>query len=435
MKSWKKYAILFVFSVLLLQLIPSVNAIGLTGALIRNYTADPGDVVEDSFIVRNTEADPRNVVIKVEDFIIDPQDPSKRTYDVDSPYGMKSWIEFTNETTQLSNPEEKIEIKYKINIPTDVEPGTYMTSFNLTSTDPNNPEVGVAVAAKILGNIYLTVNGDFEENMEVSNFTLDDEKFKNGEIVFNLDLKNNGNVSTIGSGNIKIYDSKGEQIKGVYAIVSNFDGQEVVTERKDELIINPNLAPILPGAPGIYRTPWTHRTVKEGEYIAKLEFFYGKDNKNIEKELKFEISQNFAILDLNSENLFSSSLPVNFKAKLANTGNINLSPKGYFEIRNIFGSQKERTDIGDLTILGGQELELSTLKWNSGFALGLYSANLIFDVNGQKFEKSTMFWVINWWQALIVIVILSIVVFIIYKGVKGYYKMKKKLEKIKDKKE
>ncbi|MBU1446665.1 hypothetical protein KKD70_05385 [Patescibacteria group bacterium] len=379
----------------------------------------------------NDKAEPAILAIQLEDFTINPADQNKRTYGVDSPNGLKDWFEFVDEPEQLLDPQESIAIKYKINIPQDAQAGTYMTSFNLTAKDPvKTAGSGVAVASRILGNAYLTVSGEIDEQFDIVNFKLDEEKLKNGEIVFNTEGKNNGNAFIVGMGTITIFDSTGKQVKGIRAVTQDFDGQMLVAERFDELLVNNGAVPILPNTTGTYRTAWTHRQVAEGAYTAKLKLFYGQENKQISKDFNFEITENFAILNLQSEKFFNASLPVDFEAKIANTGNVALSPKGYFEVKSIFGTQKHRIDIESLSLLGGQEVELNDLKWESGLALGLYSANLHLDVNGQVFEKSSMFWVLTWWQGLIILIVLVLLIAGLYKGIHGYRAMKKRLNEM-----
>ncbi len=92
------------------------------------------------------------------------------------------------------------------------------------------------------------------------------------------------------------------------------------------------------------------------------------------------------------------SLPVEFTAKIANTGNVHWQPQGQVEIMNVFGRKVASIPFNNVTD-GGNILPQSArefgITWDKGFAFGPYTAKLYF-VYG-KSNKTEMggvkFWV------------------------------------------
>lgn len=400
----------------------------------------PGDTVNGTIIVGNTINEPQNLIITIKDFIIDPETGQTHYQDdsIDVPRGLKNWISF-EETSHAVEANEGYEFNYSINIPEDAVPGGYSTAIIARSSEDSiDPESsGVGMVAGAVGKITLTVKGDFTEEIMVENFEVSEPDFLKGNIVFLTTIKNLGDANTAPTGEITIYDENGDQVEGVYAVMREAYGQLVEAERGDEIPFNPTLNTVLPEQTKVFKTSWENRKIDTGNYTAKLELYYGKDAEVQELSTDFNIVENYNIAEFNVEKYFQGNLPVNFNAKVQNTGSVKLEPTGYLEINNIFGSQKKRVDFTneELEISGGESKSIDNLVWDNGFAMGFYSATLAIDVGGKTFTKTVSFWVLSWWQIIIAVLVLILIIFGVYKGVTGYVKMKKKLKNLEKKEE
>ncbi|MBN1494186.1 hypothetical protein JW911_00415 [Candidatus Peregrinibacteria bacterium] len=394
----------------------------------------PGDTYEGNVYIENKDAEPKIGVITQNDLFFN--ESNSLDYSTEPLLkGLLNWTTFSDLTEKKIESGERYQANYVVKIPQDADPGTYSTGFLLSSKsieEATQTGSGVAVGGRILSQLYLTVEGEFNENLELVNFGINEENFLNGEIVFDLTIKNTGDVILQPYGNITIYDEKDQQIKEVYAVTKQFENEEVVTDRKDEIPVGGSGVTLAPGATSKIATPWTHRKVELGTYKAKIVVYYGEGKKELIAETKVTLKENFSISEFKSESSYNSSLPVKFSAKLLNIGTLPVTPKGYFAVTNIFGSQKIRTDFTpeELNMKGGEEKVLNNIIWDNGFALGIYTASLHLDVNGKIFDKSFIFWVISWWQIAIIIVVIAVLTFLIYKGITMYRKMKKKIKEI-----
>ncbi len=399
------------------------------------FTANPGDIIEGVVSGGNTEDMPMTVNIGAFNTFLN--DAGARQFvKEDRPRGMYDWITF-DQTSGLADPGEFVEFKYTITVPENVAPGTYDAALLVTTSSLNDSDdsEGVGLSVRAASLIYVTIEGDSNESMSLQSFELNNGKFLQGEIVFELTLKNEGDVGIIPQGNIEIFDEKGNKVNEIYPIIKSFEGQEIITGRQNEIPFNLNQKMLPPDETRTYSAQWEKIIAPKGKYTAEATVYYGEDDKKLKAEIPFEIVENLKISQFEAEKPWNSALPVNFLIKLQNTGNQTINPTGYVTINNIFGSQKKRIDLedADLVLLPGIEATLNGTVWDEGFALGLYTANIHLSYADVDYTMSSSFWVLTWWQAVIVIVVLVLLVFVVYKGIKGYAKMKGKLEKLEHK--
>lgn len=414
-----------------------VSAVGMDPSKF-NYSVKPGDVIEDTVYVVNSEKEPYFMALEINNVYTDNQTNQQVFTEDDVPRGLRKWITLKEEpiSSKAVDPDEKIGFDYTIKVPADAEPGTYSTLF-LGSTaykageEPDAGGVGVASRSGIY--VILTVEGNYEENLSIESFEINQTQLSKGNVDFNVKIENTGTVQIVPVGEITIYDEKNNQLKGIYAITENFEDLEVVKERKDIIPFNENLKSILPDDSYIFNVRWENRNVDAGKYKAKIVLYYGENNEKLETETDyFEILENFVLGPLVVDSSNKSSLPVSFSAELMNNGTVAVDPTGYFQITNILGAEKLRVELTpeELKVDGGEQKTLNNLIWDDGFALGLYTAKIQLDVGGKIYTQSAAFWIIAWWQALIVIVILLVIIFALYKGIHGYTVMKKKVSKL-----
>ncbi len=396
----------------------------------KNYEVAPGEVIEDTIKITNTEAYPAITKITVLDLIPDPASKNIQYVDVPQPRGLLNWITIPV-TEKLLEPSESYAFEYTINVPKDVAAGSYNTELFGSASAPDESGTRVGVTSRAGALVNVTIEGDYIEDLKLEEFNLNAAQLQRGNITFDVNLKNDGTITEQPFGNLTIFNEKGEQVKGVHAIKKTFEEQSVVVERQDKIPFNVASLGIVPNSTKNFQISWVDREATQGKYTAKLEVFYGADSLKLEDEVDFEISGNFHISEFNADNFFSSSLPVQFSVNLTNNGTVDLAPKGYFEIKNAIGFQKMRVDLTseELLIPGGESKTINNLVWDNSFALGLYSATFNLDIEGQIYSETVSFWVISWWQTLILIIVLALIILGLYKGVHGYMNIQKKLAK------
>ncbi len=171
----------------------------------------------------------------------------------------------------------------------------------------------------------------------------------------------------------------------------------------------------------------------------------GKVNENLKLE-KFGIYET-PKSDKESGYKFSTTTqPKTIAYTLKNEGNVTEAPVGSITIKNIFGFGKERTisDVnpnGSLALIGQSrtyvaciQLEAEEVKFdgtqsrskscaNPGLWPGYYSAklNLLYGQNGNQTKEvtgSAGFWYLPWWFVFIVLVVLLVAAYFIWKLVR-----------------
>ncbi len=213
--------------------------------------AQPGDVIEGTIKAGNTGDEPREVIIKTSNYYTHPEQGSKQYVQDDLPRGMYDWISLEVDS-QIADPDEVKDFNYTINVPKDAAPGTYNAAF-LATTKMIGEDVSVGVSGQAVSLLYLTIEGDYVEDLSLLSFGLDNAQFLKGNMVFQLEFENKGDVLVSPTGNIEIYDKSGKKLDEVYALTQVFDGEKVVTGRENAIPVNKTKSNILPGETKYYR--------------------------------------------------------------------------------------------------------------------------------------------------------------------------------------
>lgn len=412
----------------------TANAISLSPTKI-NETAVPGQEFTGQIILGNTEATPKVLKVDIKDYYLN-EAKGKVYSDTPMPRGMSTWV--TLDTSALdAEPGESVVFNYTIKIPEDVKPGGYTTGIIAYAEEKEITSSGVGVQSRAAAFININIEGEYKEELVLQDFGVDKSQFLKGNLVFFASIKNLGDANEAPAGTITVYNEKGEQIKGIYAITREAYGQKIIAERKDALPVNPGLGLLVyPEETKIINIPWGNREVDAGKYTAKINLYYGKDNnKKLEDDFEFEIIDNFGISELKANKSFNWHLPVSFTGKIQNTGTTPIEPKGRFVVKNIFGAEKYSVDFtsDELSILSGQEKDLTNMEWHSGFAFGYYNAVLSIDALGKTYAKSVGFWVLSWWQIIVTTLVVVVLIFVITKLIKTYSNLKAKLKNLEKK--
>ncbi len=349
---------------------------------------------------------------------------------------LKNWIQVSPLKLAL-NPGEAQNIDVVIDVPEDVSPGDYHAIITMKElpAGTDNSGTGLGVSTAIAKTIDIIIAGDIERKVDFLSFEIDDEAAKAGEIAFVSKFINSGGVPETISARIEIYDQEGNKIE---KIVKRIDEQGEI-ETLDNINVSFPSQYIFPGAEVEVKTAWKNRNIPAGDYIAKIAGFWGTEKTFFEKEAAVSVSENVEISAFSADHTLFQTLPATFTAKIANKNPRATAYKASLSIKNLFGVSIYETDVtkNDGFLLGEQETVFSgnDLEWNEGFTLGAYTATfkLTYGESNTILEETTTFYVMTWWQILIAIAILVLIVLIVYKGISSYRKMRKKIAKLEHK--
>jgi hypothetical protein len=118
---------------------------------------------------------------------------------------------------------------------------------------------------------------------------------------------------------------------------------------------------------------------------------------------------------------FSESLPVTFTARLKNTGNTLIKPKGSIEIRNAFGSVAAVLPLPESNTLPGYVRRID-VSANDELSLGRYTAILkaSYGTPTQEITGQVKFWVIPWKSLGLEIIIFGGLVYFVIRRRKSF---------------
>ena len=101
--------------------------IALVGPVVADHTAEPGAVIEGTYVVRNSADEPRSASVYLQDFV----QSSVRDAWVDpdsAQHSLAAWTSVEPSALTVGVGSES-EIRYRIAVPTGVKPGTYWASL------------------------------------------------------------------------------------------------------------------------------------------------------------------------------------------------------------------------------------------------------------------------------------------------------------------
>lgn len=256
---------------------PGAQALEIAPPVI-NLSADPGETVTAEINLRDVSDGQLIVTGEVNDFTAgDENGTPKILLDDDelSPYSMRDWFGPINQL--LLEPREIKKLPVQISVPADTAPGGYYAVVRFTGTPPDLDGTGVSLSASLGALIFMQVNGDAEEGLEIEEFTTQASNgavtslFQSAPITFVERLKNTGNLHQQPSGQITITD---------------MFGRKVAT-------INVNLPPrnILPDSIRKFEQSLDSSVIGNkilfGLYKAELKVTYGTDQQTVTSSLSF----------------------------------------------------------------------------------------------------------------------------------------------------
>jgi|GEM_PF-1946414 len=189
------------------------------------------DIIKESVTLTNTGSIPLNLFPAVEDVNVQNGDKTfayAQNADQRSD-SLANWIQLSRGVISLSPGETKT-VPFVIQINSNAVPGTYHVAITFTNggtrdeTANKSPD-GVA-------NVNLEVQADVKEDLQLLKFTTDKIAFNGDDVLFNYQIVNNGNQNLQPSGDIRIYNRRGEEVATVDV---NKEGKAVSPDQTTQL--------------------------------------------------------------------------------------------------------------------------------------------------------------------------------------------------------
>ena len=183
-----------------------------------NLKADPGETIKTEIKIRDIAQTQLLVTGEVNDFTSQGEEGIPKV-DVDaeerSPYSIIDWVEPLNQL--VLEPQEIKSLPITIRVPANASPGGYYGVIRFTATPGELEQSGVALSASLGALIFIRVNGDANESMEIEELFAEKNGrrstfFDSKPITFVQRIKNTGNVQEQPVGILKVSDMFGNTI-------------------------------------------------------------------------------------------------------------------------------------------------------------------------------------------------------------------------------
>ena len=244
-------------------------------------TADPGDKVNAQINLRNISNSPLIVTGTINDFSANGEDGVPKI-DLEgaepSPYSLKPWMGALPQLNLKSREMQQLPVV--INVPADAAPGGYWGVIRFTATPPDADGTGVFLSASLGSLIFLRINGDANENMNIEEFYVTEpgkEKpaslFESEPINFVQRIKNTGTVHEQPVSVITVKDMFGRDVASVNM---NLEGRNV-----------------LPGSVRKFTAPLDKSSLGTtklfGKYTAEITTTFGSKKQTVKQSVTFWI--------------------------------------------------------------------------------------------------------------------------------------------------
>lgn len=203
---------LIICSIALLLIPVFTNATSVSPSTI-SLNGGRGETVTGSITVINTNATDQRYFLGIMPFLPkeetgSPQFLTKKTND-----GLVQWIQFTS--NQIIIPSiSKVEVPFTVIIPQDVSSGGYYAAITVSNAPSDIVETnGAVIEAKMAILVFLTVDGETNEKMELLDFTSSNRFVTNlSSNEFQIRIQNQGNSYIVPKGLIVMKDTFGRTI-------------------------------------------------------------------------------------------------------------------------------------------------------------------------------------------------------------------------------
>lgn len=243
-----------------------------------DFSANPGDSLTDMVQLRNETQDALKIVASAYNFTGVPGDETEGKPDfypadeVRDGRGLASWITFLDEGKTLL-PGERANVRFRIDVPADADPGSHFGAIILTTTVPEQ-QAGVGVVGNSAALILLKVNGDALEDLKLTSFAAIPSVAASLPVTFEARLMNDGTVHERPYGEVTIKNLFGRTV--AVLPMNRADNKSV-----------------LPGGARRFDSAWTGRVQPDdastlsrqwnnfafGPYTAEVALRYGVQNR------------------------------------------------------------------------------------------------------------------------------------------------------------
>lgn len=186
------------------------------------YTKNPGDIIEDTATIKNYGDEEADVKIYPVDGETSPGGSFILKFDQEDQNGIGDWTKM--QTNELKvGPGERVDVPFTITIPKEIPPGQYIggivIEYGTASADASPDTCGstqektgcnnsiVTVKTRIGSRIYLTIPGQTQENVALTDFSF--YMTLAGQPRFSFKIENKGNVSYEPVAQIEVRDAMG----------------------------------------------------------------------------------------------------------------------------------------------------------------------------------------------------------------------------------
>ncbi len=191
---------------------------------IFDLRAVPGETLRASLNLENETNTALNLYGSVETFNPTAKKGEMEFYS--SVEGLPSWVTLSEDSLMLA-PGESKKISFNINIPAGVAGGSYYAAIFWGVSPPDEVSQGAAIGSRLGALIFLNVEGTVIQDLEIINFKTAKNINIFLPIVFEIFVKNKGNIYLTPKGEIIIKTWTGKQVA---ALPWNEVGSRVLPE-------------------------------------------------------------------------------------------------------------------------------------------------------------------------------------------------------------
>lgn len=223
------------------------------------FTANPGDTLDNKIRIYNPTESIVAVKMEVEDFTVSGETGQVLIEPAETEtYSLAQWVQVSPEIFTLEPGEQKI-VDFIITVPEGAEPGGHYGSVLATTAGAIGENfTGAGVAQKVGALVLLSVSGAVKENLQVKEFSAP-EFSEYGPIKFLMRFQNTGTVHVRPKGFINITNWRGKKVADVEFPQKN----------------------VIPGATRMADATWNAKMLF-GKYTATLVGSYGVSNTPLE---------------------------------------------------------------------------------------------------------------------------------------------------------
>lgn len=189
---------------------------------IINLKANPGQTIKTKIQLRDVSGTDLIVSNEINDFVAGGEGGAPKILlngSSNDPYSMKNWVQPLSQLTL--KPEQIQTLNVTINVPKNASPGGHYAVIRFTGTPPKLKGQGVSLSASLGSLVLLTVSGNIQEHLSISDFAVGKQGdkgfnpgsfFKNIPLTFVEKIKNTGNLQEEPSGIVTVTDMFGHKV-------------------------------------------------------------------------------------------------------------------------------------------------------------------------------------------------------------------------------